>query len=165
MQRIQNMTTTTSLLPEELLVAAYAHERREKQRYRMLALRFQPFDAVTHRLLQMFAEECEQRLDALARAAERLDLCGSPCSLATEEPLVKARHFFIVDERMAAQMLARTVVDEHRSLTFYRQLAEANALPQLYKLLAGFIHQKQAQIRILEESQSQTPALAYRQIA
>ena len=165
MHCIYNMTSTVSLFPEDLLVAACAHETREKERYRVLALRFLPFDAVASRLLQMLADESEQRLEALARVAERMEYDEYPNGPATSGQAVKERHFFIVDQRMATQLLARTVIDEHRSLAFYRQLADANATPQIHKLLSGFIHQKQAQIRVLEESQNQEPVAGFRYIA
>jgi rubrerythrin len=165
MQRIYNMTTTVSLLPEELLVAAYAHETREEERYRMLALRFLPFDAVASRLLQMLADESEQRLEALVCVAEHLECAEFPVRPDMGGTVVKERHFFIVNERMAVQMLAQTLDDEHRSLSFYRQLADANATPQIHKLLAGFIQQKQAQIRVLEESQNHELVSGVRYIA
>jgi rubrerythrin len=165
MQRTPTMTATIGFLPEELLVAAYAHEIQEEERYRVLALRFLPFDAVTSRLLQMLADESAQRLEALVRHAELLEYDEFPYRRDRNGAVVKERHFFIVNERMAVQMLTRTLADEHRSLSFYRQLADASASPQTHKLLAGFIHQKQAQIRVLEESQNQAPVSGIRHIA
>ena len=165
MQRIYPMTTTVSVLPEDLLVAAYTHETQEKERYRVLALRFLPFDAVTCRLLQMLADECEQRLEALQCVAKRLDYDELSCKLAEDGSTGKECHFFILNERMAAQLLVRTLVDEHRSLAFYRQLADSNTTPQLHKLLSSVMHQKQVQIRVLQELQELEPVSELRHIA
>lgn len=146
---------TISPLPQELLVLASSHEQQEMHRHRLLALRFLPFSVGLSRLMKMLALESEQRLDELARAAERLGAGALPALAAVRDGRTRDGHFFIINEQVASQALSQAVIDEHQSLRFYRELLEANATPELHRLLSACVRQKQAQGYVLQESQDQ----------
>lgn len=160
MQRAQTTTTMTktkTLLPQELLRLAGTHEKHEVQRYRLLALRFLPFNTGISRLLETLASECERRRHEMEMAAQCLPVSPAPASGAVSPRAhidVPERHFFIVDEGIAALLLSQALADEHLSLHFYRQLLAANATPELYPVFSACIRQVQSQCRVLQESQA-----------
>lgn len=157
MQRAQN-TNTIILLPRELLVLASSHEHHEMNRYRLLALRFLPFNIGISRLLETLAAECRQRLDELRLTAERLQMAGPTLTVSSSPRRGierSGRHFFVINDETAAMLLAQALIGEHQSLRFYRQLLEANGTPELYPLIAALMKQSLAQCRVLQEGQSQ----------
>ncbi|GAB2793580.1 hypothetical protein GCM10027040_19880 [Halomonas shantousis] len=149
-----HITATAYLfLPRDLLVLACAHEAREKHRYRLMSLRFMPYNVGVHRLLEILACESEQRLEALLQASKSLMDDGLAETLAGQcevQPEQEER-FFITDDTMAAEALASALRDEQKSLHFYRRLREGNGMPGLDRLLATFIRQAQMQCQILQE--------------
>lgn len=145
-------TGMSSLQPEALLKEARSHEEWERNRYRQMALRFLPYSAATHRLMDMLAQECEQLAQELTRAGERLRLDLPPTEVPSGEHGLGDSHFFILDDGMALRVLSRALADERRSLAFYRWLADANGTPQLDRQLATCVERKRADARVLEEA-------------
>jgi hypothetical protein len=140
-------------LPQETLTLATLHEQHESDRYRLLALRFQPYDNGLARLMAMLAQEGEQRLESIWQAARRLGVADILASPARQDSGCRGqRHFFIVDETMAQVALYRALQDECRSLDFYKQLCKGASTPELDGLLEGFATQHLTQYQILREN-------------
>nr|WP_298415443.1 hypothetical protein [uncultured Halomonas sp.] len=143
---------SVGLLPEELLILANAHEGQEARRYRLMALRFQPFNTAISRLMDVLVLESQRRLEELKRINKRLFFMGLPPSKTACKTPVGQHPFFILDEPMASQVFERMLSDEQHSRRLYEQLLEANAIPELTALFSAFIDQKLAQYHILEEA-------------
>ncbi|MGC3871951.1 hypothetical protein ACPF7Z_01620 [Halomonas sp. GXIMD04776] len=146
-------TTIANLLPEELLILANAHEGQEVRRYRLMALRFQPFNIGISRLMDMLVLESQWRLDELVRVNAYLGFEYLPTTRAVHKTPLGHHPFFVLDQQVASQALERMLGDERHSRHLYQQLLEVNATSELAALFASFIDQKQAQCRVLEEAQ------------
>lgn len=152
--------TSQLFLPEKLLVTASAHEHAAMHRYRLLSLRFLPFNTGIARLLEALADESEQRLQALMQATKRLQLTER---LPAEAPPhdtssgTTGHHFFLIDDQAAATALVAAMLDERRALQLYRRLREGNGTPALDSLLAAFIDQSLRQCLVLEDCRDQLP--------
>ncbi|WP_227368610.1 hypothetical protein [Halomonas sp. M20] len=144
-------TSTASLMPEELFILANAHEGQEARRYRLMALRFQPFNTAISSLMDTLVFESQRRLGELKNVNKRLFFEHLPaiktaCKLPTRAP------FFVLDEQTANQVFKRMLGDEQHSRRLYEQLLEANVIPELTTLFNTFIDQKIAQHHVLEEA-------------
>lgn len=145
-------TSIASLLPEELLILANAHEGQEARRYRLIALRFQPFNTGVSRLMDALVLESQRRLKELKNINKRLFFERLPsiriaCKTPDQYP------FFVLDEQAASRVFKRMLSDEQHSRRLYEQLLEVNAIPELAILFNSFIDQKFAQRQVLEEAQ------------
>ncbi|WP_048307254.1 hypothetical protein [Halomonas sp. PR-M31] len=147
-----NDTSTASLLPEELLILANAHEGQEARRYRLMALRFQPFNTSISRLMDVLVLESQRRLEELKRINKRLFFVRLPANKTVCKTPVGQHPFFILDEQAASRVFERMLSDEQHSRRLYEQLLEANAIPELTTLFGNFVDQKLAQYHILEEA-------------
>lgn len=157
--------TALTFLPQEQLSLASAHERQEMHRYRRLALSFLPNAPHISRLMVMLGKECEQRLDALRCVAEQLDLsaCVAPIDAKEKMSLTAVqRHFFIVDDAMAGEVLERALEAAHHSWYFSGRLLETNATPELHGPFLTFVNQKYEEYRILSECLEQWESNAQR---
>lgn len=144
-------------LSEEFFIIASIHEHGARSRYRLMSLRFLPLNPGISQLLEALASESEQRLQALIQAAKRLQATGClPAEAPPHEPPCDwDRHFFLINEEMAATALAQVIYEEQRSLHFYRRLQAGNGAPELDSLLAAFIDQTLKQCRVLQDCQEQ----------
>ncbi|GGX89564.1 hypothetical protein GCM10007160_16160 [Litchfieldella qijiaojingensis] len=143
------------LMPEELLVLADTHETHEMHHYRRLAFSFLPFDVGISKLMAALGVECERRLDTQREVTQELGLSDlittGEAGNAARSPFGK-HYFFIVNRAMAMAMLTQVIASADYSLRFHEHLQSANAMPELDPMLKGFVKQKQAECRILQES-------------
>lgn len=148
---------------DQPLSLTYDHESREMERYRGLALSFLPTRPHVSRLMATLGIECEQRLDALERLAERLErrYC-LPAPLARRRALAEhyRQHLFIRDDATAAQTLSYALAFAHHSLQFSELMARHCQLAGLDTLLARFADSKRQECRLLEELRDQLPGTA-----
>nr|WP_299242693.1 hypothetical protein [uncultured Halomonas sp.] len=146
-----NDTRTVSLMPEELLILANAHEGQEARRYRLMALRFQPFNTAISSLMDTLVSESQRRLGELESVNkrlffERLPAIKTACKSPVQPP------FFVLNEQAANHVFKRMLNDEQHSCRLYEQLLKANAIPELATLFRTFIDQKIAQHHVLEDA-------------
>lgn len=156
----QQATTPTTAQPQQAtLTLACSHEHQSLNRYRMMSLRFLPYSLALSRLFEAFANESEQRIQALMQMAKHLQATGDlPAAIppSHSEGDQEKRHFFVIGDAMAGAVVADGLLREHQSTLFYRQLYHiyhANCLPELTGLLLTFAEQKHAECRVLQESQ------------
>ncbi|GGX77387.1 hypothetical protein GCM10007160_00730 [Litchfieldella qijiaojingensis] len=149
--------TALTLLPQEQLTLASTHESQEMHRYRRLALSFLPNAPHVSHLMAALGKECEQRLDTLRRAAERLELGSCVMTDKVRSNLLAnvKHHFFIVDDAMARQVLEQALEATHHSRHFFAWLLETNATPELHEPFLACVRQKQAECHVLQECQEQ----------
>lgn len=147
--------TALNFLPQEQLVLAYSHERKEENRYRWLALRFLPIDPPVSRLMSAIGMECVHRLEWLREVAARMDLsaCVTDASCRGPSPLfnINKQHFFVVDEPMGTQLLEQAEKAARETFMFFSWLQETNATPELDRLFLGFVNQKKNEFHVLQE--------------
>ncbi|MDX5377278.1 MAG: hypothetical protein LPK08_07145 [Halomonas sp.] len=148
-----NMTDSLLLIPQEQLTLANAHESAELQRYRRLALSFLPKAPQVSRLMASLGLQCEQRLGTLRRIAARLELeaCVGAPPMDTPSFELTHRHFFVVDDCMAGQLLDQAIFAAVESKRFFAWLLETNATPELHQAFIDFVTEKEAESRVLLE--------------
>ncbi|MCG6659304.1 hypothetical protein HOP52_16215 [Halomonas campisalis] len=153
-----NDLTALTLLPQEQLTLASYHELAEMHRYRRTALCFLPTARHVSRLMATLGMECEQRLERLRSVAEQLELSACVAAdrrLPPPSTSETAKHFFIVDDAMAALRLDQTLDAACHSRRFYDRLLETNATSELHRILQAFARQKQAECQVLAEFRAQ----------
>lgn len=160
--RIVN-TPSVTILIEDILARANAHEHQAYQRYRWLSLRFLTYHIGTSKLMQALASESQQRIRSLSEVSASLPIETSPLRDPAEGPgqeLQVQPHFFIFDDEVAAQELSRALLEEWRSRRFYERLQAYNAIPDLDAWVNDCIGQRRAQFQILQEARDQLPGVA-----
>ncbi|WP_386083057.1 hypothetical protein ACFIOZ_07475 [Vreelandella sp. F11] len=153
-----NNLAALSLLPQEQLNLAYYNEASELNRYKWLALTFLPFDSSVSRLMNAISMECVHRLCNLQEVARKMDLCA--CVNAEglgKKPLlnIKEQHFFVVNDQVGDQILAKAEEAAKNSCTFFGWLLETNATPELHNTLFEFVTQKNNEFRVIQECREQ----------
>ncbi|PXX97595.1 hypothetical protein [Halomonas sp. LBP4] len=152
--------TALTLLPQEQLALASAHETQERRRYRGLARRLLATAPDAGHLMAELGRENEQRLETLQDVAGALGL--EACIVADdaeEAPPGKRQRLFVVDGPLERQALVQALEDAEDSRLFFDWLLETNATPELHRPLRDFAAQKRAECRILGERLAQsTPA-------
>ncbi len=141
----------------EILARAASHERLSITRYHALSLRFLSFNNGISLLMEALADESRERCRELAKLdGHSTSMPHPPPSLATyachDNP---ACHFFISNEEMAIHSITHALLEEYRTLRFYRQLWSANDTLSLDSLVMSFIKQTSRQCRILQECKEQ----------
>lgn len=160
--RIVN-TPSVTILIEDILARASAHEHQAYQRYRWLSLRFLTYHIGTSKLMQALASESQQRIQSLIEVSASLPIEQSPLrepARRSEQELQVQPHFFIFDDEVAAEELSRALLEEWRSRRFYERLQAYNAIPGLDAWLKDCIGQRRAQFQILQEARDQLPGVA-----
>ncbi len=153
-----NNLSALSLLPQEQLNLACSNEISELKRYRWLALIFLPFDTSVSRLMTAISMECVHRLCNLQEVARKMELgaCINTEQLGKIHFLkTKEQHFFVVDDQMGHQMLAKAEEAAQGACAFFGWLLETNATPELHNILFDFVKQKQNEYRILQDCREQ----------
>lgn len=153
-----NNLAALSLLPQEQLNLAYSNETAELKRYRWLALTFLPFDSSVSRLMTAISMECMHRLCNLQEVARKMEL--GACINTEQQGNIhllntKVQHFFVVDDQMGHQILAKAEEAAKVSWTFFCWLLETNATPELHNTLFDFVTQKNNEYRVLQECREQ----------
>ncbi|MDI5934288.1 hypothetical protein [Halomonas kalidii] len=152
-----NTLTTLTLLPQEQLALASAHETKERHRYRGLARRLRATAPEASRLMAELGRECEQRLETLRDAARALGLSACLFIDHTEaSPSGKRQRLFSVDVALEGQALKQTLESADVSRRFFEWLLETNATPELYRPLLACVAQKRAECRVLGERLAQS---------
>lgn len=155
---MQKSAKGLTLLPEDLLIMACKHEHFEMNRYRLLSLRFLAFNTGISRLLEVLANESEQRVQSLNEASRKFCMMDKlpdympPHRLGVEKDFLQ---FFVINNGVAADILMCSSAYEQRSLQFYCQLRERNVTPELDEIIGLFIDQARIQCQILQEIQDQ----------
>jgi hypothetical protein len=153
-----NNLAALTLLPQEQLNLAYSNETAELNRYRWLALAFLPFDSSVSRLMTAISTECVHRLCSLQEVASKMELGACIHSDQSGEGSLLAansRHFFVVDDGMGRQLLARAEEAAQMSCKFFGWLLETNATPELHSTLFNFVTQKNNEYHVLQECREQ----------
>lgn len=143
-------------LPEEEFLLAGDHEIEEMHRYRGFALGFLPTHPCISRLMVALGVECEERLEILAEAAERLglDLPLRSHNISDElQAELRRQHFFVVDDDIARLTLAQVLAAACNSWQFYRLMLDSCSTHELRVILRQFVVQKENACRVLEELQ------------
>ncbi|MDW7748055.1 hypothetical protein [Halomonas sp.] len=156
-------TPSVTILIEDILARANAHEHQAYQRYRWLSLRFLTYHIATSKLMQALASESQQRIQSLIEVSASLPIEQSPLhdpAERREQELQVQTHFFIFDDEVAAEELSRALLEEWRSRRFYERLQAYNAIPDLNAWLNDCIGQRRAQFQILQEARDQLPGVA-----
>jgi|TARA_R110001583_G_scaffold9096_15_gene43013 hypothetical protein len=146
--------TALFFLPQDQINLVHSHETSEMNRYRWLALRYLPFDTPMSRLMTIIGQECVHRLLNLQEVASRMEL--GACIDVRSLPVTSYfdnnyQHFFVVDARMARQVLIEAVEAAKSTCTFISWLLETNATPELHQPLFIFSIQKNNEHRILQD--------------
>ncbi|MBA2777665.1 hypothetical protein [Billgrantia kenyensis] len=154
---MMDMHASLLLLPQEQLTLANAHETTELKRYRRLTLSFLPKAPQASRLMASLALQSERRLDTLRRAARSLDLeaCVSVPPMDTPSYEMTHRHFFVVDDNMATQLLDQAIRAVVESKHFFDWLLNTNATPELHQPFVDFVSEKENECRVLLEFREQ----------
>ncbi len=163
---LQQLSMPANTLPPEqdTLILVCSHEHASLNNYRLLGLRFLPYNLALSRLFEVLASESEQRIQALIEIAEYLQVTGG---LPADVPPGGAAgwrgegHFFVINDSMAESVLADAIKGERQSALFYQQLCQRNRLPDLQVLLTSFLEQKHAECQILQDSQGHLLVGAY----
>jgi hypothetical protein len=141
-------------LPEEEFLLVGDHEIEEMHRYRGFALGFLPTHPCISRLMVALGIECEERLEILAQAAERLGLGAELKSRSISDELqveLRRQHFFVVDDDIARLTLSQALAAACNSWQFYRLMLDSCSTHELRVILRKFVVQKENACRILEE--------------
>lgn len=148
-----NMKASLTLIPQEQLPLANAHETAELQRYRRLALGFLPTAPQVSRLMASLGLQCEKRLDALRQVAAKLELeaCVGVPPMDPPSFELTHRHFFVADDGMATQLLDQAILTAVESKKFFAWLLETNATPELHQPFSDFVKEKEAESLVLLE--------------
>ncbi len=139
-----NDITTLTLLPQDRLTLASGLESRDLQRYRRLAEDLASRHADISRVMAGLGAECEQQLDALTEAAERMEL--GACVSRDDSAALPSVDAMGVSQALEAALDA---ADEASRLS--RLLLDTNVSPELETALLAFARHKQDECGVLRE--------------
>lgn len=133
-----------TLLAQDRLTLASGLESRDLQRYRWLAQALAKRHADISRVVADLGAECEQQLEALTEAAERMELTA--CVSRDEASAIPTVEAMGVDQALKEALDA---ADEASRLS--RLLLDTNATPELETALLAFARHKQQECSQLRE--------------
>ncbi len=154
---MDNLTAVT-VFPHEQIALLHSHEIIELKRYQWLTLIFLPFDLSISRLMSAISSESSCRLDELRDwAGEREFVTGVDVYSLDKLGLMptQAQHFFVVNERMAFQVLIKAEEAAKTSHSFYMSLLESNMTPLAHGVFLDFAMQKYNEYHVLKECREQ----------
>ncbi|MBB3142145.1 hypothetical protein [Halomonas organivorans] len=139
-----NDITTLTLLPQDRLTLASGLESQDLQRYRRLSKALATRHADISRVVADLGAECEQQLDALTAAAERVELAA--CVTRDEAPAIPS-----VEAMSVSQALKEALDAADEASRLSRLLLDTNSTPELETALLAFARHKQQECRQLRE--------------